>query len=320
MDAEGRVGLGEATPLSASEDFTQLRRAASKAKQAGDVTSIEQIEALVADALAPELPASRYGLELALLDLLGQERGLPLSWLLNPKARAEVSVSALLNADESEEVAAEAAAAAREGYRTLKLKVGTRELQSDIARVKAAREAVATGVRIRLDANGAWSLEQAKAALLELRGLDVECVEQPVGPDDVEGLAALKQMHVCAVAADEAIATPDGALATLLRHGGPAADVIVLKPTVQGGLLPALRLARSAAELGVDAFVTHSMDGPLARAGAAHLAAAISQERLASGVGLGGLGGGSGLDTSDFAGARGIIVLPGRPGLGVGAP
>lgn len=98
--------------------------------------------------------------------------------------------------------------------------------------------------------------------------------------------------------------------------GGPAVGAVVLKPMVLGGLLPCLVVAMRAARLGMQAYVTSSIDGVVARAGAAHLAAALPSGALASGLAVGRLlvkepGG------HPYHPERGVIRLSSTPGLGL---
>ncbi|MGZ3461664.1 MAG: enolase C-terminal domain-like protein, partial [Archangium sp.] len=101
----------------------------------------------------------------------------------------------------------------------------------------------------------------------------------------------------------------------LLNHPRPV-GVLVLKPMVLGGLLPTLSLAREAARKGIDAYVTSSLDGVIARAGAAHLAAALPSGKYASGLGVGHLFKEE-PENHPFRPVRGRIQLPREPGLGV---
>jgi L-alanine-DL-glutamate epimerase-like enolase superfamily enzyme len=91
---------------------------------------------------------------------------------------------------------------------------------------------------------------------------------------DVESLRRVRQCVPCVIAADEALLT--GASRVLEQTPVTAAQVIVLKPMVLGGLLPALSLAKRARDVGVDSYVTTSLDGPIARAAAAQLASVIA--------------------------------------------
>jgi o-succinylbenzoate synthase len=313
-DEAGRVGQGEATPLAefGTESLAHCEAALRSARLEGQVcgTQLEEVSALLA---GWTLPAARHAVELALLDLLAQRRGLPLARLLSPGARRSLQVNALLSARSPGELAAEARGAARQGYGTLKVKVGGAPVEEDVARLAALRDAVGNGPLLRVDANGAWGADEALEALERLSAFRLALCEQPVPAGDLEGWRRVSAAAPCALGADESLALP-AVLEALLASG--AAQVLVLKPMVLGGLLPALALARRAAAQGMEAFVTSSLDGVVARAGAAQLAAALPSGALASGLAVGQL-------FRDevphaYSPARGEIALPELAGLGLG--
>ena len=133
---------------------------------------------------------------------------------------------------------------------------------------------------LRLDANAAYSPGEACALLAELEGLDIELVEQPVAPGDVEGLARVRAESPVPIAADEVLvhrAVAERIIATR------AADVLVLKPAALGGLRRAQALAAEAARAGMDFYVTSMLDSAYGVAAAVHLAAALPGTDLAHG-------------------------------------
>ncbi|WP_369866137.1 o-succinylbenzoate synthase [Archangium sp. Cb G35] len=259
-------------------------------------------------------PAARHAVEQALLDLEAQRRNVPLSQLLSTDARASLQVNALLGSTSPEALAEEAKRAVSEGYETLKLKVAGRPLREDIARLSAVRSAVGTTIRLRVDANGAWTEPEAREALEALSHYDLELCEQPVAPENTEALSRLAAHTPCPLAADESLSLPE-ATQHILNHPGTV-KILVLKPMVLGGLLPTLKLAREAASRGMASYVTSSLDGVIARAGAAHLAAALPSGSYASGLGVGHLFKDE-PGNHPFRPVRGRIQLPRRPGLGV---
>jgi L-alanine-DL-glutamate epimerase-like enolase superfamily enzyme len=156
-------------------------------------------------------------------------------------------------------------------------------------------------------------------ALDRLGWYGLELCEQPVEAHDLRALWRLQRHAQFPLAADEALASPE-AIPVLL--GGtadrmPAARVFVLKPMVLGGLLPALLFARQAAQRGLGAFVTSSLDGIVSRAGAAHLAAALPSGKLASGLAVGRLFKVDDPAEELYRPVGGRIVLPDAPGLGL---
>ncbi|HEX8701413.1 MAG TPA: o-succinylbenzoate synthase [Myxococcaceae bacterium] len=327
VDEEGRRGQGEAMPL--PEFGTEPLRMCERVLR-GLVTVLDGLE--VYDHLDSikyvlgelnvihRAPSARHAVELALLDLLAQRWQLPLCRLLGSTARSEVHVNALLTASEPEALAEEARRAVAEGFRTLKLKVAGWPLEEDEARVRAVREAVGQGVSLRLDANGGWSEQEAAHALERLASYGPELCEQPVAAKDVPALARLQLGCAFPLAADESLVSPQD-LSALLKtaSGTPAVRILVLKPMVLGGLLASLTIAHEAAAVGVEAFVTSSLDGVVSRAGAAHLAAALPSGRLASGLGVGRLFVREEPADHPFQPVEGRIRLPEAPGLGLPA-
>lgn len=323
---DGLWGIGEASPLVefGTEDLAACRAAleAAWAELAGSTLprSVAEVEALIARASRLEsAPAARHGLELALLDLASRAAGVPLrQWLVNGRARREVPVNAVLTAREPRESGREAEQHAAAGFGVIKVKVGGCDLTEDAQRLRAVRAAVGEGVRIRLDANGSWTEQEAATALRGLSPIRLELCEQPVDAANLAGMRRLRRMVPCRIAADEAVVAPENRNDLLEGEDGPAADAVVLKPMVLGGLLTALRLAEQAKAVGVAAYVTTSLDGIVARAGAAHLAAALPEGDLACGLATGALfveerG------PDPYAPAGGKIVLPEAPGLGLDA-
>jgi o-succinylbenzoate synthase len=327
-DEEGRIGWGEAMPLpefgteSPSEceqalrtHLSQLRGRTPLPLGEGRGEGAEPPGLNLGDRVPPAThPAARHAVEQALLDLLAQRENLPLSRLLSEEAREEVQVNALLGAASPEALADEARQAVAEGYETLKLKVAGRPIAEDEARLSAVRRAVGPNIHLRVDANGAWEETEAGRALKTLSGFNLELCEQPVAAEAAETLCRLQSSAPCPLAADESLAHPE-ALRTLLEST-PTVRILVLKPMVLGGLLPTLALAREAARRGLEAYVTSSLDGVIARAGAAHLAAALPSGRYASGLGVGHLFKNE-PENHPFRPVRGRIRLPSVPGLGV---
>lgn len=323
LDDESHLGRGEATPLVefGTEDLavtsSLLNDLAGKLSGLSLPATCQHVEGFINS--IPELsgaPAARCGLESALLDLAAQSAGLPLAKFLNASARAFVPVSALLSASQPEQLAKEASAAVRRGFRVIKVKVAGRALSDDAKRLLAVRRSVGEDVKIRIDANGAWTEAEAATALRGLSPLKLELCEQPVSAANHAALRRLRWQVRCPIAADESVSQPDAKDMLLDGEDGPAADVVVLKPMVLGGLLPSLRLARRAEELGVGYYVTSSLDGVVARVGAAHLAAAVPKADWASGLAVGELfQSDTGVDPCPPC--RGEIHLPIQPGLGL---
>lgn len=281
--ATDAIGRGEASPHPSAgpgavrELDETLARIGSRLIDA-DVDCLPKLE------LPPPLACA---IDTAALDLLAKERGISVAALLSDHTRSSVTVNATIGAEREDAAADEAQAARQDGFGCVKLKVGMAgNVEDESRRVAAVRRAVGPDVQLRLDANGAWSAEQAISTIKALEEFNLELVEQPVAADDLEGLAHVRQAVRTPIAADESI-TSLAATQHVLQMD--AAQVIVVKPMVVGGLRAAKEIADYARSAGAATVVTTTIDAGVGTAAALHLAAALPKDSLACGLATGSL-------------------------------
>lgn len=232
---DGAHGLGEA-PIDASHSTAVIEELIARLLEG-------RVEG-VAEGIRHAFGAGLGG---ALLDLAA-----PSAAVLNA-VRNGVAVNATIGGGSIDEAIASAATAAGAGFRTLKLKAPSREPAAALVdRMLEVRAAVGPGVALRLDANGSWTLDEAVARLRPLAGV-LEYVEQPLPVARRSDAARLRSEAGVPVAADEAVASPEAALA-LLDAG--AADVLVVKPARVGGPGAVAVIASAAAERGVPVVIS----------------------------------------------------------------
>jgi L-alanine-DL-glutamate epimerase-like enolase superfamily enzyme len=275
----------------------------------------EDLRALASELAAewPDAAPARAAVETALADLSAQRACLPLAVWLSAAARPAVPVNAVIGAVPPWEAASVAREAVARGYRTVKVKVGRQDVM-DLQRLAAVRAAVGGRVALRADANGAWDPLRAEVMVDALAAHDLEYVEQPVPADDIAALARLRRCGAAPVAADEALLLPGGPERVL---DSEAADVLVLKPGLLGGLSAAWDLAAKARGKGMAVVVTSALDSAIGRAAALHLAAALPALDLACGLATGHR---LAVDVADGPRPhRGQLLVPATPGLGVSA-
>lgn len=168
------------------------------------------------------------------------------------------------------------------GCQTVKVKVAepSQTLADDVARVQAAREFVGASGRVRVDANGGWSVSQAKLAIHALAEFDLEYVEQPCAsvPELAELRGRIRRLGV-PIAADESVRKATDPLA-VARVG--AADLLVIKAQPLGGIVSALRIV---AQAGLPVVVSSALDTSVGISMGAHLAAAVSELDFDCGLG-----------------------------------
>jgi L-alanine-DL-glutamate epimerase-like enolase superfamily enzyme len=255
------AGHGEAAALETGVD--QIVAALEGCRGMLERSDGSEREQLVAAAALPQAAAA---IDLALWDLAGRRVGRPVWQLLGGRGAPAVEVNATIAAADSNEAARLASRARRTGFRCLKVKVGVGD---DAARLAAVRAAAGPGMAIRVDANGAWSVDDAAAALRALEPAGIELCEEPVS--GLEAIAAVSAETSIPIAIDESSALP-GAL------DRRACDAVCLKIARCGGISGVLDAARRARSVGYRVYLASTLDGPLGIAAALHAAAVVTPD------------------------------------------
>lgn len=186
------------------------------------------------------------GLEMALWDAVGKANGLSLSEVLGGVVRDDVDYFGFPQGDTAEELAVAAHALASEDYSVIYMKVGRGEA-ADMRNVAAVREAIGER-RLRLDANGAWGVDEAIHMIRRLDAFTPEWIEQPTSPLSIAGMRQVKASVGVPVAADQSVFTPESVYEVCRQQ---AADVIVLSPHESGGVLAFRKAAAIAGAAGI---------------------------------------------------------------------
>jgi o-succinylbenzoate synthase len=217
-------------------------------------------------------PAASYAAECALCDLAAQVSDLPLACWLEPSIDPAfaVPVNAALG-NLAGLTPGHLAASAAEGYRVFKIKLGVDALDVELRRLAELAKALPPFGQFRLDANGAWSLDQARLALTTLSDLPIEALEEPLTDPDPVILAALQAQVEFPLALDESLTWSD--FYTDLAQ--VPVRRLVLKPAALGGLRRTLGMAKAAQAAGLQVVVTSLLESAAGLWPTLHLAAAI---------------------------------------------
>ncbi|GHO66059.1 L-Ala-D/L-Glu epimerase [Ktedonobacter sp. SOSP1-52] len=317
----GIIGLGEAAPLpdfsgaTFAETYAALNTLRDQLLQRDCVEAVSSLYPLLEEQGYPA--SALYGLECALLDAWGQHEGMSLHTLLAPagtRPRANVAVNTVIGAATTEAVTQAAQKAIQAGFDCLKLKMGLSDHpEEEIKRVAAVRSAIGPQVHLRLDANEKWSQEQATTILEACTQYDIQYVEQPLRAFDLEGMYQLRQRVAIPLAADEAVYD----LASTRRIlDWQAADVLIIKPQLVGGLYPARSIIQTANAAGVRCVLTSSLEAGISLAATLHLAAASPEVTMECGLATLALLEDD-LLTNRITIRDGLMPVPTTPGLGV---
>ena len=247
---EGLTGVGECVGPTLPPIQTIVEKEVTPLLTGCDPARLEWLRHRFYTFAANWKPMARHawaGVEMALFDLLGKAFNLPVVQLLGGVCRSEVDFIGYVFIDTPEQNAQLAGDYVRQGFRTLKVKVG-RNIGQDVERLRAIREAVGEGVKIRIDSNMAWSVKTAIEAIKKMERFALQYVEQPVPDWDLEAMAEVRRAVGVPIAADEACTDFRSALELVKRR---ACDVFVVYLSEAGGFGEAKKIVALAQEEGI---------------------------------------------------------------------
>ncbi|HEE4949815.1 TPA: muconate cycloisomerase family protein [Klebsiella pneumoniae] len=211
---------------------------------------------------------AKSAIETALLDARGKALGLPVSALLGGALQTALPVLwTLASGDTAKDIAEGEKLLAEGRHRAFKLKIGARELATDLRHTRAIVEALGDRASIRVDVNQAWDAATGAKGCRELAAMGVDLIEQPVSAHDNAALVRLSQQIETAILADEAVATTyDGY--QLAQQGFTGA--YALKIAKAGGPNSVLALARVAQAAGIGLYGGTMLEGTVGTVASLH--------------------------------------------------
>ncbi|HTF93261.1 MAG TPA: mandelate racemase/muconate lactonizing enzyme family protein [Verrucomicrobiae bacterium] len=252
------------------------------------------------------------GVDIALWDILGKVRGVPVYQLLGGKCRDKVPVYATaLYPEEPEKVAARARAFADQGFHGVKIKVGF-DLEQDIRIVRAVREELGKDFTVMTDANQGYSVDVGLKAAAAFAECGAFWLEEPLFVEDIEGHATLREKTKVPIAVGENLHTYY-AFENFIVRG--AVDFIQPDVARAGGITEIKRITALAAKHNVPVSF-HTWGDGVALAASVHLSAALKdcivmeldytynplREELLN---------------EPFKVQKGLLTPPDKPGLGI---
>jgi len=192
---------------------------------------------------------TKAAVEMACWDALGKMCGLPVASLLGGAIRTSVVSKFSISGVAPGEAAGIARQAWEAGFRKFKVKVGT-GLDEDLKRVRAVRETLGGDVSLGVDANGGWTLGEARRALPPLEEMNIGMIEQPLNEKHIHETAQLRANSRIPILLDESVWTASD-VANVARIG--AADAVNVYVGKAGGILSALEAVQVAKALGLGA-------------------------------------------------------------------
>jgi L-alanine-DL-glutamate epimerase-like enolase superfamily enzyme len=312
---KGVTGIGEACPLpfTADDDFNHIKRVIDRdlrpsliGKDPSDFDALNE----ELDGYAVVGGTARAGVDIALHDLVGKLRNVPLYEVLGGQSIERVELAKVLGIGTPTEIAQKALLSVEQGAKAIKVKVGI-EPDQDIETLKQVRDTVGDSVRIRADANTGYSVKTALRVLRETENIEIEYLEQPVAAENHDGLGQIRKESSTPIMADESLYTIEDAK-SLIQH--KAVDFFGLKLIKHGGIYKAKKIALLGEENGIECVVISPWETQIGVSAGVHLVLSgsnfnhpheISTTELADDPVRG------------LVEDQGIIQPPNGPGLGV---
>ena len=260
LKSEEIEGIGEVsgTHLWSGEGF-ETAEAAVRNVLAPALIGLElspNVVRIAMDKALAGFPFTKAGIEMAVWDALGKHRGASVSTLLGGSIRTAVSSKFSISGVSPGQAAAIAHQAWDAGFRKFKVKVGT-GLAGDLERVRAVRKSLGDQVPLGVDANGGWSLSEARRALAYLEDLQITTIEQPLQKANLHETAVLRAHSNIPILLDESVwSAKDVALAARLG----AADAVNIYVGKAGGILGALEAVQVAQAVGIGATMGSNLE------------------------------------------------------------
>jgi L-alanine-DL-glutamate epimerase-like enolase superfamily enzyme len=315
MVSGDEFGVGSASPSSVTKETLQsieafLSKVPKKIAGTDENDPVKLHQRL--DAVEEGYTAAKAAVDIALYDILSKREKKPLYKYLGG-SKKKILTDMTIGIESKDVAVSRAIKHYKEGFRALKIKVGL-DLNDDIRRVAAIREAVGPRVELRVDANQGYSVDQAVKFAESMKGLDVAVIEQPVKADDIEGLREVKTRSPVPIMADECVKSSLDAR-NVIRKG--AADMINIKLMKSAGLLDAVMIYRLAECTGIGTMVGCMSEIQVSIAAGLHFALSSENVKYAD------LDSHLSLLDDPSSGLKledGYLIAPKRPGLGVKTP
>lgn len=234
-----------------------------------------------------EFPSIHFGLEQALLAL---ESDNPMH--LIPSAFTEgnqaIAINGLIWMGDPEYMKVQMEEKLESGFHCIKVKIGALDFETEIELLSALRKMGGSGLEIRVDANGAFSAEEAPGKLESLAALGIHSIEQPLLPGQTSALRELCRESIIPIALDEELIGifSEEQIQELLETIQP--QYIILKPSLLGGFEKCKAWMDRANGRGVDYWITSALESNIGLNAIAQWTAGLDIS-MAQGLGTGSL-------------------------------
>jgi len=224
-------------------------------------TKPEELLFQLKDTVPAQFPSMRFALETALLDLIhGGKRRILANHFYDKQT--PIPINGLVWMGEKEAMWKQVEEKLAAGFTCIKIKIGALDFDQECALLGLIREQFpSSGITIRVDANGAFSPEEAMDKLKRLASYGIHSIEQPIRQGNVVDMARLCAHSPVPIALDEELIGVDTLEEKIKLLKAIRPQFIILKPTLLGGLLSSKEWIDIAEELGIGWWITSALEG-----------------------------------------------------------
>ena len=260
--SDSYVGLGEVSPLDGfnKESLQECYYALEAVNQSvNDINSIRKSELFELFRLhALSMPSLLFGLETAIFDIISQQAELPMNKYFNNKSRNQIDLNGI-HGHHGEE----------DGFNIIKVKLGYSNLYDDIEKLEELTKIYGKKIRFRIDVNGKLDLVKAIRFCKSMENFNIDYIEQPLAPNELEDLAELRLHTKIKIAVDESLIDTNSAYKLIENQ---SADIFVIKPMVIGSYSDINKIIEIATNDNVECVITNMLDSAINRMACIHVA------------------------------------------------
>lgn len=268
LEENGKKGIGECSIIpNLSPDFVDQEDYEARLeklvrvlelKTLGEKSVFDFIKELNLPTFLEANPSIRFGLEMALLDL---QSGGKRSFFSNSFERGEVEIpiNGLIWMGDQVFMHQQIFELKEKGFTCIKMKIGAIDKKEELTIMKEVRKVFPPDTIFRLDANGAFTPEEALAYFEEIKQFNIHSIEQPIKQGQWKAMARLVKESPIPIALDEElIGIPEAQMMDLLSTIQP--QFIILKPSLHGGIQGSRKWIELAEKNGIDWWMTSALE------------------------------------------------------------
>ena len=248
------IGIGEAAPdhevtgetIASVKSFINDADITLTGKSCSDILAINKLF----EENAKANQSAMAGLDIALYDLNGKIHGKSVLSMLGGD-RVSEPISITIGIENMKSTLNDAIKYRNSGFKTIKIKVGL-EMLEDVKKVAKIRKAIGPTIRLVIDANQGYTVDESMRFLDGIKDYDIFAFEQPVAYTDIDGMVYLKKNSKIPIMADESVKDIQD-LKNIIRKG--AADMINIKLMKMGGITRSMEVYRLAYDNGIKSMV-----------------------------------------------------------------